>query len=190
MASSGRGEIGRQANLTGESASDQAGRIKATSKYAGGHQRSHHRQLCLQHAAHSPVQHRRGELTGKRLSALEPDPRLTRRRFVNTLRNKPPEHPKEDSSPRQSEEGLGVGTRALTTTSSTSHVTRHHREDRATSRGAGAQDIQQQHRSSGRLSRLLLRTNTLLGRRLTYVSKVKSVRRSNSRLSHFGSLCS
>ena len=72
--------------------------------------------------------------TGKRLSALEPDPRLTRRRFVNTLRNKPPEHPKEDSSPRQSEEGLGVGTRALTTTSSTSHVTRHHREDRATSR--------------------------------------------------------
>ena len=35
----------------------------------------------------------------------------------------------------------------LTTTSPTSHVTRQHREDRATSRGAGAQDIQQQHRT-------------------------------------------
>ena len=32
--------------------------------------------------------------------------------------------------------------------------------------------------------------DTQLGRRLTYVSKVKSVRRSISRLSHFGSLCS
>ena len=32
--------------------------------------------------------------------------------------------------------------------------------------------------------------DTQLGRRLTYVSKVKSVRRSISRLNHFGSLCS
>ena len=56
----------------GERALQTAGRIKATSKYIGEHQRSLYRQLCLQHAAHSPVQHRRSELAGKRTRIWNP----------------------------------------------------------------------------------------------------------------------
>ena len=70
-----------------------------------------------------------------------------------------------------------------------SHVTR---RDQATDQATEETGHRQAYPSSERRKHRTtpLRTNTQLGRRLTYVSKVKSVRRSISRLNHFGSLYS
>ena len=55
----------------------------------GGHQRSHHRQLCLQQAANSRVQHRRSELTGLEDRTQAPP---ARRRFVKQVPTKTKAH--------------------------------------------------------------------------------------------------
>ena len=178
-ASSGRGRTGRQANLTGESASDKPDASRQRRSTPGGINAAttdssacnkqptpqfstagaNYQGKKIEHDnLHQPVDgsssksHEEAHDNRKKDSALEPE----------SLDHNLIYQPRHSSSSRRP-----------------GNVTREpeHRT------------IQQQHRSSGRLSRLLLRTNTLLGRRLTYVSKVKSVRRSNSRLSHFGSLC-
>ena len=166
-------KIGRQTRTIGERALQtepdaQQGNVEVV----GGHQRSHHRQLCLQYAANSRVQHRRSELTG-----LEDRTHLRR----------PDDGSSTDSGrlkPTTNGKGLGFGTRALPIQPSNSQVTRRHRSDRV---GLNKRTHQA---SAGSTGQLLLRTNTQLGRRLTCVSNTLSVRRSISRLNHFGFLCS
>ena len=66
--------------------------------------------------------------------------------------------PNPTKKPTTSEEGLGFGTRAPDGPQPHLPATSPIEEDRAASRGAGAREIQQQHRSVGRLSGLQLRT--------------------------------
>ena len=73
-------KIGRQTRTIGERAlQTEPDAHQGNVEVVGGHQRSHHRQLCLQHAAHSRVHHRRSELTGLEDRTQAPP---ARRRFV------------------------------------------------------------------------------------------------------------
>ena len=128
-------KIGRQTRTIGERAlQTEPDAHQGNVEVVGGHQRSHHRQLCLQHAANSRVQHRRSELTG-----LEDRTQL--RRPDDGSSNRPTKTKAHDQRKRTRIWNPGLAD----TTSRNSQVTRRRRFDRVghntrTHRSAGAQD--------------------------------------------------